>query len=99
MIQVERRCEERHAAGGPVRLELLSPPHRIVIGTLLEVSLGGFRTAHSDHDLAPGLKVHFLHSFDAGEAVVVWTRLVEDQVMSGFLILRSTRTRSTGPPA
>lgn len=86
-MSADRRREERVEAAGAVSMETTPPLRRVIQGSLMDVSSHGFRAAHTDRDLAPGDKVRFSHSLASGEAVVVWTRIVEGQRASGFLIL------------
>ena len=87
MSSIERRKEPRHPATGLVRLETRTHPPRVVEASLLDVSASGFRAAHADWNLPPGLRVRFSHQEASGVAVVVWTRILGAEATSGFLIL------------
>ena len=87
MSTIERRREPRRPATGLVHLETTSHPSRVVEASLLDVSASGFRAAHADWNLTPGLRVRFSHQAASGEAVVVWTRILGAEATSGFLIL------------
>jgi hypothetical protein len=45
--------------------------------------------AHSSTDLLRGLVVEFSHASAKGSARVVWNRILENRVETGFLILPS----------
>lgn len=90
-MSAERRREERVEVDGEVSLETPKPFRRVIQGALMDVSAHGFRASHSDHELAPGDKVRFSHPFGAGEATVVWTRILEGQTTSGFLVVEAPR--------
>jgi len=54
---------------------------------MLDTNSSGFRTRHSFHALVSGHIVEFAYGSVEGRARVVWTRILSDQVESGFLIL------------
>jgi hypothetical protein len=58
----------------------------VVHGWLLDVSLGGFRAAHHSI-LETGREVFFEFAARTGKARVVWNRVVDGQVESGFFII------------
>jgi hypothetical protein len=84
--QHESRREPRRAAEGSVLVEFQNPQKRQVEGRLVDLSPGGFRMAHSSTDLIPGMMVKFTHSSATGQARVVWNRILENRVETGFLI-------------
>jgi len=93
----ERRAEPRLAESGGVKLRLLDHLACPVEGRLLDTSPRGFRAAHGVAGLSPGAIVAFHWGAPArpgrpverGLARVVWTRITEESVESGFLILQS----------
>jgi hypothetical protein len=56
----------------------------------MDVSVSGFRAAHADRDLSVGDHVGFSHPDRAGEAIVVWIRISQGTIESGFRILRTS---------
>ena len=89
MITAERRREDRRRSSAGLLLRVPGLLSREVSGRLLDISSGGFRAVHADHDLAAGDRVEFSHPRNAGEAVVVWTRISEGTIVSGFRVLES----------
>jgi hypothetical protein len=83
----DRRSEPRRKARGEV---LFKPSgSAAVAGRLVDIAKSGFRAAHFLQTLRPGQVVSFEIAGFAGSARVVWTRILGDQVESGFLILKS----------
>lgn len=80
----ERRSEERYAAEGFVELQPKAPARAAITASLVDVSSGGFRARHRDFSLGTGDKVSFQHAGGSGTAVVMWTRVFDGQVESGF---------------
>lgn len=84
---VEKRREERRKASGVVHVTFHDSRERAIEGRLIDVSPSGFRMAHSETSLARGQVVQFAHSEAAGEARVMWNRILEGTVESGFLVI------------
>ena len=84
---VEQRTEVRSPAHGDIWFALESPDSRQFRGSLVDYSRRGFRAAHPQTSLSAGQSVRFLHSFGEGRALVMWNRILERHVESGFLIL------------
>lgn len=84
----EKRSEPRLPAQGEVilRLEVPGFPPEIR-GELLDVSARGFRACHDCTALSTGQDLAFRHAAASGRARVVWNRIVEGRVESGFLLL------------
>jgi len=83
----DRRAEPRRKAQGEV---LLKPSGgAAVAGRLVDIAKSGFRAGHGLQTLRPGQVVSFEIAGFAGCARVVWTRILGEQVESGFLILES----------
>ena len=55
-------------------------------GQLVDVSASGFRMAHECAALTAGQYVEFAHVEAKGRARVVWTRILDDAVESGFVL-------------
>jgi hypothetical protein len=84
---VEQRTEVRNAAHGEVLFVLEAPESRQFRGSLIDYSRSGFRAAHPHTSLSSGQQIHFRHAFGEGRAVVMWNRILERHVESGFLIV------------
>ncbi|MGA2436809.1 MAG: PilZ domain-containing protein [Bryobacteraceae bacterium] len=87
----ERRSELRCAADLEIRLRpegLMSAP---VEGHILDVAKSGFRARHSSHAIVSGQVVEFEFEGGEGRARVVWTRILGDQIESGFQVLAGER--------
>ena len=83
----EQRTEMRRPAQGGVWFALDDADSRQFRGSLVDYSGRGFRAAHPQTSLSAGQRVHFRHSFGEGLALVMWNRIFERHVESGFLIL------------
>ena len=83
----DRRAEPRLPATGPVRLRPKGFPAGNVPGQMMDLNSSGFRARHSVQTLRSGHIVEFAYGGLQGQARVVWTRILGDQVESGFLIL------------
>ena len=91
-VPSDRRAEPRRPASGQVELR----PEWIasttsVLGQMLDINSGGFRARHGFQALVSGHIVEFAYRRQRGRARVVWTRILGDQVESGFMILPRTR--------
>ena len=85
----ERRSEPRRPARGRVLVNPTELPEIEFSGDLLDVSGRGFRAAHACRELHSGQIVRFRHDGASGEACVVWTRIEDERVESGFFVLQS----------
>ncbi len=83
----DRRSERRQLASGEILLTRKSPAPSVVIGKLLDRSASGFRVGHRDSTLESGQVVVFHLGGDTGRARVVWNRIINGKVESGFLIV------------
>jgi hypothetical protein len=83
----EQRREDRQPAEGEIQLSLEGAGSSAFLGNLIDSSRGGFRASHRQTSLAAGQQVRFLHSLGEGRALVMWNRILEWHVESGFLIL------------
>ncbi len=88
MTAADRRSESRHAAEGHLKFSFNDPSRQEVTGRLLDVSKSGFRASHSYAALPTGQVVDFQHVVAVGQAKVMWNRIEEDRVESGFLIIK-----------
>ena len=82
----EQRREIRRRGQGNVLVRPESSGLRDIQGRLMDVSASGFRMAHNCSALTAGQYVTFAHVETTGRARVVWTRIVDDSVESGFLL-------------
>ncbi len=84
---VDQRKEPRRAADGAVRVWFANPEPFEIQGQLLDVSASGFRMAHDCSTLQAGQMVEFAREEAAGRARVMWNRIVNAHVESGFLLV------------
>jgi len=83
----EKRSETRQPAEGPVRVRFSDPQPLEILGELMDVSPSGFRMAHNNQSLQSGQTVEFSHSLAIGLARVMWNRIQDQRVETGFRIL------------
>jgi hypothetical protein len=82
----EHRRETRHLGHGNVLVRFEGHGSRVIQGRLVDVSAGGFRMAHDCSALTAGQYVAFAHVQAKGRARVVWTRILDESVESGFVL-------------
>ena len=87
----DRRAAPRRPASGTVELR----PEWIASTTsvhaqMLDINSGGFRARHTFQALVSGHIVKYAYGRQRGRARVVWTRILGDQLESGFMILPPT---------
>lgn len=82
----DRRVEARRPARGSAWVEVPDGSGEQQV-RLVDVSPSGFRARHGCTALSAGQEVRFRHAWAAGVAVVVWNRILGDNVESGFLIV------------
>jgi len=85
-LVTEQRRETRRPGHGNVLVRPESPGSRDIQGRLVDVSGSGFRMAHNCSALTAGQYVTFAHVESRGRARVVWTRILEASVESGFVV-------------
>ena len=83
----EKRREQRREASGAVRIRFADPGPQSIEGRLMDVSASGFRMAHEFPSLAAGQLVEFAHIEARGRARVMWNRILDGRVETGFLII------------
>jgi hypothetical protein len=83
----DRRREVRVPGGGRVRLSFDNPVPMVVDAELIESSLSGFRASHDSKFLDSGTEIRFERAGQSGRARVVWTHILNERRVSGFLIL------------
>jgi len=82
MAPSDRRAEHSHSADGPLRFVFDDPARQEVEGRLMDYSNSGFRALHT------GQVVEFQQMIAVGKARVMWNRIADDAVETGFLILK-----------
>jgi hypothetical protein len=83
----EQRREARQPAEGPVLVRFADPQPLEILGQLMDVSPSGFRMSHANQALQTGQVVEFSHTHAAGAARVMWNRIMDQRVETGFLIV------------
>jgi hypothetical protein len=83
----EKRREMRQPAEGPVLVRFADPQPLEILGQLMDVSPRGFRMTHSNQSLHSGQMVEFSHPLAVGAARVMWNRIMDQRVETGFLIV------------
>jgi hypothetical protein len=83
----EKRRETRRPAAGAVRVSFSNPQPLEIDGRLIDLSASGFRMAHGCTSLVAGQVVEFTHIEAAGWARVIWNRIVDESVETGFLVV------------
>jgi hypothetical protein len=84
---IERRRERRKQARDVVYLVVGLPRPQLVVGKLVDSSRGGFRAVHDHMRLAAGDSVQYFQTSSCGTALVIWSRISDGAVESGFQIL------------
>jgi hypothetical protein len=84
----ERRREARHDASGEIRIQVRLPKLLEIHARLVDISPSGFRAMHMYPALSAGQKVQFCFEENEGLALVVWNRIFEEHVETGFFILQ-----------
>ncbi len=87
--QSEARKEPRRPATGSVSVAFRNPIEVSIEGVLIDLSDSGFRMAYKGTRLEPGQIVDYRYDGSSGRARVVWNRVVDQRVETGFLILRA----------
>lgn len=85
----EKRRESRRPVDGVAQVEFSNPRPVRIQGRLMDVSPSGFRLAHGYTSLAAGQVVEFSYSEASGSARVMWNRILDQSVQTGFLVLAS----------
>jgi hypothetical protein len=83
----ERRKEPREDADAELTLVVDDPLPAEVRGRLVDVSRSGFRARHAYPRFEPGQRVRFRSAASQGLARVIWNRILNDRVETGFLLL------------
>jgi hypothetical protein len=88
MATSDRRSERRHRGEGPLKLSFDDPARQEITGRLVDYSNSGFRAIHAYAALHAGQVVDFQHAVAVGRARVMWNRIMDDRVETGFLVLK-----------
>ena len=83
----EKRRETRQPAEGPILVSFSDPQLTEILGELVDVSPSGFRMSHANQSLQSGQLVEFSHSLAGGVARVMWNRIMDQRVETGFRIV------------
>lgn len=83
----DRRSEPRFQATGVVRLLISGPQSVAVPGRILDVSQHGMRIEHMYAALTAGSMIEIESGSTQYTARVVWNRIKDDGVESGFYLL------------
>src|ERR1700681_4546677 len=84
----DRRIERRYRGKGSLKLSFNDPAHQEISGRLVDYSQSGFRAYHDYPALHTGQVVEFRHALDAGQARVMWNRIADQCVETGFLVVK-----------
>ena len=82
----ERRREERQIADGDITIFVRLPKMMEIQGKLIDTSGNGFRVLHMYPALSAGQKVSYEANGKQGSALVVWNRIYEEHVETGFFV-------------
>jgi len=88
MSATDRRAERRYRGQGPLRLLFDDPSPQEIVGLLLDYSKSGFRAVHACTALHTGQVVAFQHAIAGGKARVMWNRIADDRVETGFFVIQ-----------
>ncbi len=88
MSTADRRSERRYPGQGPLKLSFEDPARQEITGRLVDYSNSGFRAVHAYAALHAGQVVDFRHAIAGGKARVMWNRITDDRVETGFLVLK-----------
>ena len=88
MSVADRRAERRYRGEGALKLSFDDPSPQEIVGRLLDYSKSGFRALHTYPALHTGQVVEFQHFVAVGKARVMWNRITENRVETGFLVIK-----------
>ncbi len=86
-LRRESRKEPRRPVSGEVHVRFENPRRQEILGRLVDLSVSGFRMAHEYAALETGQMVEFSHIEAAGRARVVWNRIADARVETGFVVV------------
>lgn len=82
-----RRAEIRREVNGDVKIQIRLPKPMEIHAQLVDISPSGFRALHTFSELSAGQEVEYQLRHGKGTARVVWNRIFEEHVETGFFIL------------
>jgi len=88
MTAADRRSESRHPIEGQLQFSFDDPARRDINGRLMDYSQNGFRAMHDYAALHTGQIVEFRHMLAVGKARVMWNRIADERVETGFLVIK-----------
>jgi hypothetical protein len=83
----DRRSSVRVPAQGGIQISFEDPVAVTVTAELLDVSEHGFRASHESKRLTPGLEVRYMRAGKSGRARIMWTHILKERRVSGFMLL------------
>jgi hypothetical protein len=83
----DRRREPRERADGLMRLFTVPDERLAFEGQMIDVSASGFRLEHGNQRVSSGEEYLFESPESSGIARVMWNRIVDDAVETGFFIV------------
>ena len=89
MAAADRRSERRYRGQGALKLSFDDPSPQEIVGHLLDYSKSGFRAVHAYAALHTGQVVAFEHAIAGGKARVMWNRIADHRVETGFRIVNT----------
>ena len=87
IFTAERRIAPRVPCTGRLEIMYADPLPATVDAELIESSSTGFRASHACARLVPGLEVRIGRNGNSGRARVIWTHVLQQNRVSGFLLL------------
>jgi len=88
LTAADRRAESRHPVEGQLQFSFDDPSRQDINGRLMDYSNSGFRAMHDYPALHTGQVVEFRHMLAFGKARVMWNRIADDGVETGFLVIK-----------
>ncbi len=84
----DRRAEHRYEGQGALTLSFDDPSPQEIVGRLVDYSKSGFRAIHAYAALHTGQVVAFQHPVAGGKARVMWNRIADNRVETGFFVIQ-----------
>lgn len=85
-VEDDRRSEPRVKTSGEVRLSICGTQKLEIPGRVLDLSAHGMRAEHMYPALTPGMMLEVQYGPQQYSARVVWNRIKEDGVETGFYL-------------
>lgn len=83
----DRRREPREEADGLIRLFTIEQEHLVLEGQIRDISPSGFRLEHGNQRVRSGDEFRFESPYTSGLARVMWNRIMDSAVETGFFIV------------